>query len=280
MKLRNPKASLYVPDGETGDEVFTRVTHLGIGAHQDDLEITAFHGIQACYDAPDRWFGGIVVTDGVGSPRTGKYADVSEEEMTRIRSQEQVLAARIGRYGFIAQLAYPSDAVRDAKQPDLLNELSTIVSAAQPRIVYTHNPADRHETHVAVALKTIEVLRQLPPAQRPSAVYGCEVWRSLDWLAEKHKVALDVGGNDELASELLNAFTSQNEAGKNYPRATIGRWRANATYHQPYGVDAYKGLAFAMDLTPLIEEPSIEVSKYVLDLIDHFREDVESKMGG
>ena len=44
-------------------------THLGVGAHQDDLEFMALHGILECYQRPDRWFSGIMVTDGRGSSR-------------------------------------------------------------------------------------------------------------------------------------------------------------------------------------------------------------------
>jgi LmbE family N-acetylglucosaminyl deacetylase len=238
----------------------------------------AFHGIRICYDDPHQWFGGVVVTDGVGSPRTGKYADISEDEMGRLRSREQIQAARIGRYGFIAQLAYPSDAVRDANQRDLVKDLLSILNAAQPRVVYTHNPADKHETHVAVALQAIEALRRLPPGKRPEVFYGCEVWRSLDWLPDEHKKALDAGGDDELALRLLEAFESQNEGGKNYPRATLGRWGANATFHEPYAVDQSERLVFAMDLTPLVTEPFVDVAEYVLDLVDGFHRDVASKM--
>jgi LmbE family N-acetylglucosaminyl deacetylase len=161
----------------------------------------------------------------------------------------------------------------------LAKDLHAILNAAHPRVVYTHNPADKHETHVAVALQAIEAIRKLSVEQRPETVYGCEVWRSLDWLPDENKVALDAGGDDELALRLLEAFESQNEGGKNYPQATLGRWGANATFHEPYAVDASERLVFAMDLTPLITEPFVDVAEYVLDLVDRFRRDVVSKMG-
>jgi hypothetical protein len=47
-------------------------THLGIGAHQDDLEFMAFHGILALTTVTDRWFGGVTITDGRGSSRAGQ----------------------------------------------------------------------------------------------------------------------------------------------------------------------------------------------------------------
>ena len=45
MTFHNSTAEIYVPDGKSVVAALKRVTHLGIGAHQDDLEFMAFHGI-------------------------------------------------------------------------------------------------------------------------------------------------------------------------------------------------------------------------------------------
>ena len=50
-------------------EALARVTHLGIGAHQDDLEFMAFHGILQCFHSETDWFGGVTCTNGSGSAR-------------------------------------------------------------------------------------------------------------------------------------------------------------------------------------------------------------------
>jgi LmbE family N-acetylglucosaminyl deacetylase len=276
MRFKNASASLFIPDGKACAEALTRVTHLGVGAHQDDLEIMAFHGIRRCYENPDEWFGGVVCTDGAGSPRAGRYAECSEDKMRRLRADEQVEAARVGRYGFVVQLGYTSDEVRQPDCPDLTNDLLAILSATRPRIVYTHNPADLHDTHVSVSLKAIEVIRRLPDDARPEALYGCEVWRGLDWLGEEDKVALDVGAADDLAKRLIALFQSQNAAGKDYLEATIGRRTANATFYQPYEVDKYDGVVFAMDLTPLVRDVERDISRYVLEYVDELRRNVES----
>ena len=55
--FRQPNASVFVPDGLAPDAALARTTHLGIGAHQDDLEFMALHGILACFQRSDRWFG-------------------------------------------------------------------------------------------------------------------------------------------------------------------------------------------------------------------------------
>jgi hypothetical protein len=67
MKFSIPTAECLIPDGATEEAALKRTTHLGIGAHQDDLEIMAMRGILECYDADQDWFTGVTVTDGAGS---------------------------------------------------------------------------------------------------------------------------------------------------------------------------------------------------------------------
>ena len=71
MKLHNETADFFVPDAVPPEAALRRTTHMGIGAHQDDLEIMAFHGILQCYEQSDGWFAGVVCTNGAGSPRAG-----------------------------------------------------------------------------------------------------------------------------------------------------------------------------------------------------------------
>src|SRR3990170_4629582 len=66
MRLGVDTAEVFVPDGLPVEAALARTTHLGIGAHQDDLEIMAIHGILSCFHQKDHWFTGVVVTDGGG----------------------------------------------------------------------------------------------------------------------------------------------------------------------------------------------------------------------
>ena len=45
MELHNSGAEIYVPDGFPVDVALSRTTHLAVSAHQDDIEIMAYHGI-------------------------------------------------------------------------------------------------------------------------------------------------------------------------------------------------------------------------------------------
>ena len=192
MITLNPRARLMIPDGLTAPEALRRTTHLGIGAHQDDLEFMAFQGILACYDQKDRWFGGVTITDGRGSSRAGKFQDWTDDQIAAERIREQDAAAVIGQYAFMAQLGHPSKSVRDARETIVRDDLVLILEATRPEVVYLHNLADKHDTHVGCALRCLEALRRLPKADRPHKVYGCEVWRDLDWLVDSEKTPMPV----------------------------------------------------------------------------------------
>ena len=274
-------ADTFISDGTSAQEALARTTHLAIGAHSDDLEIMAYHGIVDCYGyrKTDKWFSGITVTDGRGSSRSGPYSDCTDEEMADIRKNEQRQAAMVGKYGAMIQLAYESDQImQDDGQNHLRNDLSSVFDFCQPEIVYTHNPADKHDTHIAVLSAAIHVMRELPSEKRPKRILGCEVWRDLDWMPDEDKVALDVSKRENLANALVGIFDSQITGGKRYDRAAVGRRYANATFFHAGGQDRIEQLTFAMDLTPLVEDSEMDVKGYVLSYIEKFRCEVESNL--
>lgn len=278
MKLNNPGADLFIPDGLPMPGGLARTTHFGIGAHQDDLEFMAYHGIEACFGKTDSWFTGVTCTNGAGSPRAGIYAHYSDEEMRRVRAVEQRTAATVGKYAAMVQLDYPSSAVKDPANPQLKDDLVRIFSAAKPQVIYTHNLADKHDTHVAVAVAVIRALRELPPAGRPATVLGCEVWRDLDWLPDKDKILLNAGERENLAAALSGVFDSQISGGKRYDLAVVGRRRANATFFESHGTDEATQLTFAMNLAPLLADEKLDLADYVVSFIDQFKADVIKRL--
>jgi LmbE family N-acetylglucosaminyl deacetylase len=278
MKNLSPTANIYIPDEKAETEALARVTHLGVGAHPDDLELLAGHGIWQCYKNPDRWFAGVTSADGADSPRSGIYANRSAEEMKGIRLQEQQQAAKLGEYGALIQLGYPSQAIKDSKNPALEQDLLSIMDACRPQIVYTHDPADKHDTHVAVTAALIRAIRWMNLEQRPQKLYGCEIWRGLDWLDDKEKVRFDLNGADPLLPSLLREFKSQISSGKRYDAAILGRLRANATFQEPQAVDQAKLILFAMDLTPLINDNTTDLADFVAARIERFQANVISRI--
>ena len=118
MQFSQPLADIYVPDGRPVAAALARTTHLCIAAHQDDIEIMAYHGIAECFGRVEKWFSGVVVTNGSGSPRSGVYEKCSDVEMQSVRRQEQRKAAYVGDYSIQLQLAHPSP----AQQPIITQE--------------------------------------------------------------------------------------------------------------------------------------------------------------
>ena len=278
MKNLKPTADIFIPDGKAEDEALARVSHLGIGAHPDDLELLAGHAVLECVQKPGFSFAGVICTDGADSPRSGPYAKRSADEMKGIRRREQLQAAEAGKYGVLIQLGYPSGDIQDGKNPALEQDLLAIMEACRPQAVYSHNPADKHDTHVAVIAALIRAVRWMNPAERPQKLYGCEVWRGLDWLDDKEKVRFDLNGADPLLPSLLREFRSQIDGGKRYDAALLGRLRANATFQDPHAADQAKFALFAMDLTPLIGDNTMDIADFVAAHIGRFQADVISRI--
>ncbi len=279
MRLNLATAEVFVPDGLPVEEALARTTHMGIGAHQDDLEIMALDGILKCFQRQDRWFTGVVVSDGGDSPRDGLYREYTDDMMRAIRRQEQKKAAVVGEYAAQVLLDYPNAAVKDRADKAVVEDLVTLLRVTRPETVYTHNLADKHDTHVAVVLRVIEAIHRLPVSERPQHLYGCEVWRDLDWLTDGDKVAFDVSAHENLQAALLGVFDSQICGGKRYDLATLGRRRAHATYHASHEVDVTTGMIYAMDLTPLIREPAEDILSYVRGFTDRFAREVLERIG-
>ena len=275
----NAAVDVFVPDGEDIGEAFARTTHLAIGAHPDDLEIMAYHGIAKCYGESGEWFCGVTCTDGAGSSRVGPYAKYTDLEMVAIRQEEQRQAAMVGKYAAMVQLCLPSSAIKEPGGALLLkDDLADILKQTRPEVVYTHNPADKHSTHIAVLQGAIRAMHTLAPEARPKLVYGCEVWRDLDWLPDEDKVVLDVSQRENLANALVGVYDSQITGGKRYDRAAVGRRYANATFFYAKARDKIEQVTFAMDLTPLVQDESIDLTDYVMGYINKFGDDVRSKL--
>lgn len=279
MKFTLPTAEVFVPDGVPAEDALARTTHLAVAAHQDDLEIMAAAPILECFQQTDKWFTGVVVTDGRGSPRDDLYREYSDEEMRRVRFKEQKKAAVVGEYSALILLDHPSRVVKDGAQLGPVDDLFAILSTCRPQAVYTHNLADKHDTHVSVALRTIAAIRRMEQAARPQHLYGCEVWRDLDWAVDADKVAFDVSAHENLQAALLGVFDSQIAGGKRYDLASLGRRRANATYFASHGTDVTTGMIYGLDLTPLILDLSLDPGDFIQQFIARFAADVHDRIG-
>lgn len=244
---------VYIPDSEEVSKALKRITHLAIGAHQDDIELMAADGIAACFHQEQSWFGGITLTDGAGSCRGGIYTPYSEAKMCSIRRKEQEMAAMVGEYSAHIFMNCKSQEIKAPGQDDIVAKLMKIISYVKPEVIYCHSFLDRHLTHAAASVRVMEAVRRLPEAARPHRFYGCEVWGSLEWLPENYRVALSVDKHTNIIAALNQLYDSQLSFGKDFYQAAIGRRIANAVFDM--NGDS-KQLAYAMDLSKLIDGDS------------------------
>jgi LmbE family N-acetylglucosaminyl deacetylase len=279
-RLAHPDAECFVPDGAEVTVALDRTTDLGVGAHPDDLEFMCIVPIGECRADPERWFTGVTCTDGAGAARRGRFAASTDEELVAIRRGEQRRAAEVGRYSAVVQLAHPSAEVRAAAGfRTLVDELAGVLDAATPTNVYTHNPADKHDTHVSVVAAVVHAIRSLAFDRRPTRLVGVEGWRDLDWLGDGEKLRFDATPHAALASELAAVFESQIEGSKPYDRAAQGRRFANATLHAPRTEDDADEVVVAIELTPLLRNDDLDPVEYLTSAIERFRSDVSRSFG-
>jgi LmbE family N-acetylglucosaminyl deacetylase len=244
----------------------------------------AIHGIVTCYESSTQWFAGVVATDGAGgagaAPKRGGVepaTPAAAAQLTERRRAEQKRAAELGKYGALVLLDHSSAAVKDPGEPAIVDDLVTILRAAPAEVLYTHNLADAHDTHVAVALAVIAACRRLEDAARPRRVIGCEVWRDLDWLAADAKVAMPLGNREELESALIRVFGSQLERNKRFDVGALGRRRANATFSDIQRADEHDAVVWGMDLTPAARG-EVEPAELVKGHVRAFERDVEERL--
>jgi LmbE family N-acetylglucosaminyl deacetylase len=238
----------------------------------------ALEGILAGFGRADQWFAAVIVTDGAGSPRGGAYAGYTDRQMQTVRQAEQKKAAFVGEYAAVALLNHPSSAVKSSADLGPESDLRALLAATRPQVVYTHNLADKHDTHVAVALRTIAAIREFPADERPRKLYGCEVWRDLDWMVDSDKVVFRLDERENIAVSLVGVFDSQIAGGKRYDLATLGRRRAHATYYQSHAVDLAQSVNFGVDLTALIENEKLDPADFIGGFIRRFADDVNDRV--
>lgn len=273
ITFHNNGSKVFVNKNADFDSATQSTTHLCVAAHEDDVEIMAYGGVLNCYQNPDFRFCGVCVTNGEGSPRCGKYADYSNAQMRAARAKEQLKASQIGDYSVQFLLDYSSAEVCRSN-PFVIEDLCKIILATKPQIIYTHNIADRHPTHVAVALKTIAAIKAAN--FHPQKLYGCEVWRNLDWLCDC-KVQQSTAGNDKLEKQLIEVFKTQIAGGKSYGKASIARRRVNATFAESHGVDRYTACENYIDLTSIVNE-DVSVKDFISARLSNFTDSVLSQI--
>jgi LmbE family N-acetylglucosaminyl deacetylase len=271
-----PTAHIFLGEAfKDHQSALQHTTHLAIGAHPDDLEVMAGEGILHAQTELDDHFYGVICTSGAGSVQTDGAPPLSDSQLVVQRQQEQERAARLGQYVGLTMLSFTSDEIKTGWNQNLIEQLTVLIERARPRVVYTHNLFDKHQTHVAVAAHVIEVLRR--QSWKPQRFLGCEVWRGLDWLPDKQKVLLPIT-RPHLIGDLISCHASQTQGGKNYAEATIGRMAANATFFDAHVQDKVSHQLFAVDLLPLLENPAWSLQDFAQNQVNQLAQEIAASL--
>ena len=116
--------------------------------------------ILECFQQEDKWFTGVVVTDGRGSPRDSLYKNIPMRKCALFVSRNSAKQQWSVEFAAQIMLDIPSKVIKDPSEQSC-GRYPAILRATKPKFVYTHNLADKHDTHVAVVLRVIEALREL-----------------------------------------------------------------------------------------------------------------------
>ena len=268
------RGSIYLPKKRNNKPV----KYLCICAHQDDNEIMAMDGVLKGIRSRNYSFALVVTAEGGGSARTGEFKDYTDEMMKAVRIKEQQEASEIGRYHSLYLLNYPSKDIKDKNNKDIVEEYKAIIKELRPEVIYTHSVLDKHHTHLGVAVKVIEAIRELDKEYQPKVFYGCEVWRGLDWISDERKIGFDLSKNVKFQKKILDVFKSQIAGGKEYTKASLGRRYANATYFQSHSVDTYKLVNYGIDMMPLIKDKDLSIQAFALSFVDDLRNEISNEL--
>ena len=76
------------------------------------------------------------------------------------------------------------------------------------------------------------------------------------------------------ATERVDEFAG----GKRYDLAVPGRRAANATFHTSHATDRLDGITWALDLSPLLQEPEPDIAAFTCAAVDRLRDDVYDRI--
>ena len=274
---------LYVPTNANK----SKVKNLIIAAHKDDGEMIGLKGIYESLESEGSC-AMIILTDGGGCPKTGKYAGLSYDEIVELRTTEQKNASEIGRYNSLYLLEHKSNDVK-RKSSSIVSELTFILRQfSGVDTIYIHNPFDNHPTHKAASQIVINALRDLKKTYDiknvvqeggvnylpPKQIIAVEVWGGLDWIPGKYKYIIDTSKAEDLADKLMSQFVSQNYV-KKYDVASKARRYSNATFYESHNENVYESFSYGLDLTHFVLNTNKEIKDLFNEIVKLFSKTIE-----
>ncbi len=224
---------------------------LVISPHPDDDALGA-GGTMALAAGEGRGVFSIYVTDGGGSPQKGP--GVSGEEMAARREAEALrsLKALGAAGGFFLR--------RDSRQAMgtegriIKGEIEEIVGILKPAEIYLPAPYERHKTHQACTLLTVDALREA--VKWPANVFGYSLWGSF-W-GEKRRMARDISSVIRKKVEAVLAHASQIDY-KNYHQGILGKNNCEAVFSASHELQKASFIETFCDMSELLARKDLTI---------------------
>lgn len=227
------------------------IDFLAIGAHADDVEISA----------------GGTIAKLVRLGRAGGIVDLTDASMgTRgtpaIRLEEAERAARILGVGFRRNLGL-RDGFLVPNDPEAVRRIAECLREFRPRVVFTHPLRDRHPDHEACGALVREAAFKAGLAKFPASGSPWRPERVFHWLGARDGApdfCVDVTGTWSVRDEALAAYPTQFAPREGLPETAISGASFREIMHaraRHLGARIRAELAegFTCDETPEILDP-------------------------
>ena len=204
----------------------------------------------------------IYVTDGAGTPTGGGR---TREEIVRTRQQEAMrgLAEMKGQAGIF--LNYASSAVKGENTPDVVHDLGALLDLLRPRVIYVTAPYERHSTHIACTLRTVEAIRAVE--NFTPELKGYAVWGYL--YGDENLEYVDISENIDAKRRAIRCHETE-VAGHAYDDGILGFHRYVAVFQESHGTQDMAYAELFLDMSRLVHDPALSVGDFARQQVTGF----------
>jgi hypothetical protein len=197
---------------------------------------------------------------------------VTDDAMRTIRQREQEKAAVVGEYAAVVMLDRTSADVQGPGHVALVQELTDLLRAARPEVVYTHSPRTGIRRTYRWSSPPWPPAARCPPASAPRESSAARCGATSSGSPQRTRSRSDVSGRDSMGAALMGVFESQIVGGKRYDLAVPARRLAHADVHTTRTPSMRAGGPLPRHgPDPARAGAGRSVAAYVQECIDRFR---------
>lgn len=232
-----------------------------IAPHPDDDAIGVGGSLRRHRSVGENVFA-IYVTDGAGTPTGGGR---TREEIVQTRQDEAMrglgeIDAQAGIF-----LNYQSKEVKSDRVPDVVQDLAAVFDLLRPRVIYVTAPYERHSTHIACTLRTVEAIRAVN--NFAPELKGYAVWGYL--YGDENLEYVDISAHVEAKRRAIRCHESE-VAGHAYDEGIIGLHRYVAVFQETHGLQEMAYAELLLDMSRLVREPELSVGDFAREQVMSF----------